>query len=119
MPPTSEYSLIQAVWIGGLCKGQGAFSLNVKLDSLLLLHVLHCVHLLPIVRCAVLAVDQEVLAFESIDNVAGLYRASCGRGLFANLIEYFVLSVLDVDDFDILEHLHLGLTGCEHTPTWQ
>jgi hypothetical protein len=27
--------------------------------------------------------------------------------------------VLDVDDFDILEHLHLGLTGCEHTPTWQ
>ena len=54
------------------------------------------------VRSAELAVDEEVLAFECIDNVASLHSASGWRGPFANLIEHFVLSVLDINDFDIL-----------------
>ena len=117
--PSSEYSLIEAVWIGGLGKGLGDFSFNIKLDTLLLLHVFHGEHLVPIVWSAELAVDEEVLAFEGIDNVASLHSASGWSGPFANLIEHFVLSVLDINDFDILEDLHLGLTGCEHTPTGQ
>lgn len=112
--PSSKYSLIKAVWIGGLSKGLGYFSFNIKLDTLLLLHVFHGEHLLPIVWSAELAVDKEVLAFEGIDNVA-----SGWSGPFANLIEHFVLSVLYINDFDILEDLHLGLTGCENTPTWK
>ena len=95
----------------------GDFSFNIKLDTLLLLHVFNG-KLLPMVRSAELAVDEEILAFECIDNVSSLHSASGWRGLFANLIEHFVLSVLDINDFDILEDLHLGFTGCEHTTTW-